>query len=115
MNRRQELLHEQMQIYENHCKECPYDESEYRSSHCLGCEQYMRLRKIGNDLLSVTKEERKSKGLVEEPKEKPNWKITVKQYRYYKRLGWSDEKVAKKRKISTAKLVEFKRAHGLTK
>ncbi|WP_263708029.1 hypothetical protein [Shouchella tritolerans] len=73
----------------------------------------MRLRKIGNDLLSITKKERATKGLVEEPKR--NWKITVKQYRYYKRLGWSDEKVAKKRKISTAKLVEFKRAHGLTK
>lgn len=107
MNRRQELLHEQMQIFENHCNICPYNEPEFRNSHCLGCEYYARLRKIGNDLLFDTSSTRLNNG--------KGWKFSKEWYLGLKSQGLNDKQVAKRARISTATLVKFKRKHGLTK
>lgn len=107
MNKRQELLHEQTRISEDHCSKCPFNEPEYRESHCLGCEYYKRLRNIGNDLLSVTGEGRLNRGM--------KWQINKQWYLEMKRQGLNDIKVAEKARISTATLLKFKRKHGLTK
>jgi len=48
-------------------------------------------------------------------KQEFNYKITVKEYKQYKRKGWSDRKIIAEIRISAGRLVEFKRLNGLTK